>query len=105
MEKENKYQYRVEDNQVIFNDELPYEFKKYLVISETLMSYLLDVGWCPKGKRMYKNSGNRYAFDTKEEALKHYIRRKKYQKLCLIDKLNRVNVILKSLKESEVNND
>jgi len=102
MLQENKFQYRVEDNQVIFNDELPYQFNKLKVISETSKSYLLDVKWSFKGKRMYKNSNNRYAFDTKEEALKSYLRRKEYQKLCLIDRLNRVDVILKSLKESEV---
>jgi hypothetical protein len=104
MLKENKYQYRVEDSQVIFNDDVPYHFNKMRVISETEKSYLLYVSWDFKGKRMYKNSNNRYAFDTKEEALKSYLKRKEYQKKCLIDRLMRVDIILKYLKESEVKN-
>jgi hypothetical protein len=100
---EIKFQFRVEDAVCYCIGDLPYTIHKMRIISETEKTYLLENGFY-KGKRMFKNANNRYAFDTEKDALKSYLKRKKFQELCLLDRLERVKVIIKSLTESEVYN-
>jgi hypothetical protein len=103
-----KYLYRVESLSYIFNKGLPFEVNKMKVLQETEHSFLLQRSEFLHekmfAKRMFKNANNRYAFETKKEAMENYIKRKNYHIKCLKSNLNEAEYQLKKAMESEVLN-
>jgi len=99
---EIKFLYRVENNQIWFTGEEPFVINKMFIISETEKTYLLErsrfLSEKQFGKRMYKNANNRYAFETKQEAIIDYIRRKKHHIKCLESNLQVAKLQLERAK-------
>lgn len=72
----NLYRYEIEYRN--YDDDTQIRLREFTVIRETEHTYFIDANgypWPKKIKRVSKNAINTYAYDTKEKAKDHFIRR------------------------------
>lgn len=68
--------YRYEIEYKSYDDDTQVYLREYPVIKETESTYLIKVNYS-FNKRVFKNAMNSYAYNNKEDAREHFIRRTK----------------------------
>ena len=102
-----KYMYRYDYYKGLYGGSPRMQLLKYEILRETPCGYWIDLGdLIPAGtkreKWVSKNSGG-FAQETKEAALKRFIRRKQNYLLILKSKIYEVEKVIKAAKREEEN--